>query len=301
MIFTIGKPRFRSHVGLFDYDWTLVRPKDDRTFPKDIDDWQWLKPNIPEYIKELYHKHKYAIYIFTNQSKSWKKDQIEKVLKTLDIPITICIAFDKEQYKPNRALFDECFTEKQREKIKYKKSFFCGDAMGRKNDHSDADLKFAENIGLKCIEPEIKFYKPYEIPKIRPSKIQEIVVMVGYPGSGKSTIAKLLEKSGYVVIHGDEYKTSSKMIKVAKSYIETNKSIIFDATNPSRKKRKEYIDFAEQYNLPVRCIYMSTSLEESLARNNQRENPIPRIVYNIYKKNFEQPDDKIENFKLEIL
>jgi hypothetical protein len=30
-------------------------------------------------------------------------------------------------------------------------------------------------------------------------------------------------------------------------------------------------------------------MEESMNRNNKREHPVPRIVYNIYKKNFEEP------------
>lgn len=34
------------------------------------------------------------------------------------------------------------------------KSFYVGDAAGRKNDHSDADIKFAEAIGLKFYLPE---------------------------------------------------------------------------------------------------------------------------------------------------
>ena len=36
---------------------------------------------------------------------------------------------------------------------------------------------------------------------------------------------------------------------------------------------------------------MTTSLEESLARNLNREKSIPRIAYNLYKKNFEEPSE----------
>lgn len=39
---------------------------------------------------------------------------------------------------------------------------------------------------------------------------QEVIVMVGYPGSGKSTASKQFEEDGYVVLHGDELKTSAK-------------------------------------------------------------------------------------------
>ena len=35
----------QTKMASFDYDWTLVKPKNDRTFPKDIDDWEFLYSN----------------------------------------------------------------------------------------------------------------------------------------------------------------------------------------------------------------------------------------------------------------
>lgn len=124
---------------------------------------------------------------------------------------------------------------------------------------------------------------------------QEIVIMVGYPGSGKSTYAEELfgKKNNYVIIHGDDLKTSKKMITAASEHVKFGKSVVFDSTNPSKKRRKEYIDFAKINGVQVRCIHVTTSLEESWKRNNMRpkENIVPRIVYNIYKKNFELPEE----------
>jgi len=33
-----------------------------------------------------------------------------------------------------------------------------------------------------------------------------------------------------------------------------NDSIVIDATNPGKDKRKKFIDIANSYNIPVRCI-----------------------------------------------
>lgn len=117
MILKVGKPRFRSKVALWDFDWTLVCPKGNKTFPKDVDDWQWLRPNVPEVVRGFY-KRGFGIYIVTNQTKEWKREQILKVAELLEVPLHVCIAWQKEERKPGVFLFEEAFSEEQRGKIK---------------------------------------------------------------------------------------------------------------------------------------------------------------------------------------
>jgi bifunctional polynucleotide phosphatase/kinase len=292
MIIKINKPRFRSKILFLDYDWSIVCPKDNKTFPRDIQDWQWLNSSIPDIIKK-YYKNGYAICIVTNQTKEWKKQQIINVIESLEIPAFIAIAFEKNNYKPSLYLYNELFDEEQRKKINLDKSVLCGDALGRKNDHSDSDLKFAQAIGIKSIAPEdlfnIKIKKDKD--RVKTSQSQEIVIMVGYPGSGKShLISQVFEpNTNYFIAHSDDLKTSAKMIKTAKKYVLEGKSIVFDATNPSKEKRAEYIEFAKLHKIPIRCIYVTTTMVESMARNNKRDKPVPRIVYNVYNKKFIEP------------
>lgn len=288
MLIKVNKPRFRSKIACFDYDWTLVCPKDGKVYPKDVDDWQWLRSSVPDIVRE-YYKNGYGIYIFTNQSKLWKKDQIIAAIESLNIPVTICIAYDKLSYKPSLNIYNEAFSSDLQKKIKKKQSFMCGDALGRPNDHSDSDLKFAQAIGVKILSPE-EIFQVAAVHVVSPIKTQEVVIMVGYPGSGKSTICDtIFEPAGYFVAHGDILKTSTKMIKEAKKYVQDGKSVVFDATNPTKEKRAEYVKFAKEFGLHVRCILMTTSLVDSLARNNMRDKPVPRIVYNVYKKKYEEP------------
>jgi bifunctional polynucleotide phosphatase/kinase len=289
IVIKLNKFRNRSKIAAFDFDWTLVRPKTGGTFPKDADDWEWLRPSVPKVLKHYYDKG-YSIFVFTNQTKDWKKTQIENALSTLDIPICVCIAFDKTIHKPNPEMFHAVVPKT---KFNPEKSFFVGDALGRPNDWSDSDKKFAENIGISIVEPEDIFpFEKADSSRIKAKKEQEIIIMVGYPGSGKSTISEeVFHKAGYVILHGDELKTSKKMISQAKLHIKDGKSIVFDATNPSKKKRAEYIEFANNLKIPVRCVHVATSMEESLSRNNKRpeDKIIPKIAFYLYRKHFEEP------------
>jgi bifunctional polynucleotide phosphatase/kinase len=153
-IYNLGDAVHREKMAAFDYDWTLVSPKGGKTFPSRIDDWEWLYPGIPAKIKS-YYEDGFMIVIFTNQSKAWKHEQIRLVAKTLDIPVFIVVATDKSDYKPNPILFNVLVGNS---KINKEKSFFVGDALGRRSDFSDSDKVFAENIGVPCYCPEQVFH-----------------------------------------------------------------------------------------------------------------------------------------------
>lgn len=301
-IYNINNAIHREKMAAFDYDWTLVSPKGGKTFPINIDDWEWLYPNIPEKIKN-YYDDGFMIVIFTNQSKLWKHEQIQIVAKTINIPILIVIATNKCDYKPNPILFNVLIGNN---KINKDKSFFIGDAIGRNSDFSDSDKVFAENINIPCYCPEQIFHMKNEfteIPTIPLTDEKQIIIMMGYPGSGKSTIAKnICKNENFIYIEGDLYKSSTKMIKASLEHITKMKSIVFDATNSSSKKRKEYIELGKKYNYKIVCIHVSTTLEIAYKRNKLRnyEKYVPKIAYSVYSKNFEQPNEN-EGFILFVI
>ena len=200
----------------------------------------------------------------------------------------VLIANDKQNMKPATNMYDQFV---KNNKIKSSASFFVGDALGRPNDWSNTDKLFAEAIGLPIKTPEEVFSFDKHVQQSR--KAQEIVVLVGYPGSGKTQFATCLfgQNDRYAILHGDELKTSVKIIKAAKPLLQNGLSVVIDATNPSKEKRNEYIDLAKDFKVAIRCIHINTSMEESLFRNNQRSKDkiVPKIVYNVYRKKFEQP------------
>ena len=296
-IYNINHAILKDKMAAFDYDWTLVHPKEGKTFPTSVDDWQWLYPSVPDTIK-MYHDQGYMIVIFTNQSKGWKSEQVQLVAKELAVPVFVVIATDKVDYKPSLTPFTSLITDHVIDKTD---SFFVGDALGRKTDFSDSDKVFAENIGIPFFPPEQIFpqEEKKELANIPLSDELEVIIVMGFPGSGKSTIAtQLCENERYVHIEGDMYKTTGKMIKKAMEFMK-KKSIVFDATNSSIKRRKEYVDMAKKYGYAVRCIHVTTSLDESYKRNLVRaeEKRVPKIAYSVYKKYFEEPTEE-EGFVL---
>ena len=301
-IYNINNATIQEKMASFDYDWTMVNPTDGKTFPSSIDDWQWMYSNVPEKIKQ-YYEDGYMIVVFSNQSKKWKCDQIQLVLHQLNIPLFVVIATEKCDYKPNPILFNTLLGENE---INKEESFFVGDALGRKSDFSDSDKVFAENIGIKWYSPEDIFINKnaiFELPIIPLSTSPEIIIMMGYPGSGKSTIADHICKNDtYIRIAGDIYKTSSKMKKASLEYILQSKSIVFDATHSSIKKRKEFIELSKKYNYEVKCIHVSTSLDISYKRNKSRcdDKQVPKIAYSVYKKYYEEPTEE-EGFTLLVI
>lgn len=282
------KFRFRKKIAAFDYDHTLVKPKSKSTFSKNESDWMWLRPNVKK-IVQGYYKKGYSIIIFTNQSKSYKHPQIISVLDTLNVPYKAYIMYTKSLKKPNPYYFNQYIGQKSFDK---KHSFFTGDALGRPGDWSDSDKVFAINSGVNWREPEDIF--PFSsnlevVPKT--IKTQEVVLMMGYPGSGKSTYAlKHFSKTNYTILHGDAYKSVQyKIVKALKKELSEGQSVVIDATHSSVKKRAVFLKIAKDSCLHTRVIHINVSIEQAMYQNQKREKPVPKIAMWMFRKHYEKP------------
>jgi bifunctional polynucleotide phosphatase/kinase len=174
-----------------------------------------------------------------------------------------------------------------------KEVYFVGDAAGK--DHpfpayrwADSDKKFAETIGAVFKTPD------QVIPKCilpAPAEHQELIIMVGNPGSGKSTTSRYYEPMGYEVINQDTLGTRAKVLSALKKAWAEGKSCIIDSTNPSFEKRIEYIGVCRQITPTVRCRIF-WHIRDGRPFNDIRmpEHRVGAIVYNIYTKHFVRPD-----------
>lgn len=316
-----SKFKYTNKIAMFDLDSTLVEKKSGKhkKMPIDENDWIFLYDNVAKKIREL-EKNGYTIIINSNQSgldgnsfkqEQWKK-KLEMICSELKVEIRIFCSTGKNRYrKPSSLFFREIVKNND---ISKAESFYCGDACGRKGDHSDCDLKFAINCELKFYTPEelfkneksefpqIKYCdfgtaKQFDFTKFTPQE-KEMIIMIGYPASGKSYVATELNRLyNYDIINRDTLKTKEKCIAKATEYLSKNKCIIIDNTNPSKEDRKQFIDIAKKHGYKIRAIHMMTSYELSMHRSHYRNiktdgktAPIPEVVYRIYRKNFVEPD-----------
>ena len=60
-------------LAIFDFDGTIVKPKEARPFPKDADDWQYTRPSVPKIIQK-YSKSKQIVIVTSLPSGSAIRD-----------------------------------------------------------------------------------------------------------------------------------------------------------------------------------------------------------------------------------
>lgn len=284
-----------ERFAIFDFDNTLVTTKNGSPFAKDRYDWTYRFSNVPLKLNNLY-KQGYNVAIRTDQTKAFKIEMIKDVIADLKIPIFTIIGISPQYKKPDVSLAAAYLPN-----VEFSKSFYVGDAAGRKEDWSNVDLEFALSLGLDFKTPEEYFSStPRKQPspvieKIKPDthvQKDEIVIMVGIPGSGKSTIAKSMLPLGYEIISGDTAKTWQKMIAaLKKSYEGGKRRFVIDATNVTPEHRKRYIDFGDSVGLPSKCIYVDTPVKVALARNELRDKKVPPVAIHILNKKLIVPSE----------
>jgi aryl-alcohol dehydrogenase-like predicted oxidoreductase/predicted kinase len=109
-----------------------------------------------------------------------------------------------------------------------------------------------------------------ERPAPRPPKLHrqddaEVVLVMGLPGAGKTTLTQRLVADGYQRLNRDEAGGTLRDLLPAldRALAGDRPRIVLDNTYTSRKSRAEVVRAASARGVPVRCTWLSTSVEEA--------------------------------------
>ena len=102
----------------------------------------------------------------------------------------------------------------------------------------------------------------------------EIVLIMGLPAAGKSTVAEGLVADGYTRVNRDEKGGSlDSLLPVLDTLLSSGTTrVVLDNTYVTRKSRAAVLGVAARHGVPVRCLWLPTSVEDA------QVNAVTRIV-----------------------
>jgi predicted kinase len=130
----------------------------------------------------------------------------------------------------------------------------------------------------------------------------QVVIMSGLPGAGKDTwiqenlpdslvicLDELRRKLG-IDPEDDQGVVTNAAKAIAKEYLRSGQSFVWNATNISRQLRGMLIRLFASYQARIRIVYLEAPWPELLRRNRDRPAKVPEKVLYRMKNRLEVPD-----------
>lgn len=136
--------------------------------------------------------------------------------------------------------------------------------------------------------------------------IPKLFMMVGLPGSGKSTYAHyIITEKGKPIIHSSDdlreelYGDSNnqdnnvdlfqELHKRIKEDLRNGKDVIYDATNISKKRRRAFLSELKNISCIRICVLIMTPFDKCVEFNSKRDRVVPVDVIERMIKNWNPP------------
>jgi len=285
----------KTKLYLIDIDGTLVTSASGRRWAADQNDWIFVGP--VEATLDKLHREGWIVALITNQS-DWKNGpgpeaKIKSILAALQAAngwapwCLVATATRKERdtlyRKPGRGLYDLLVKELP----SITELRMCGDAVGPADPYppyrwASSDADFATAVSATFVRPCDLFPSAPVVPH----EAQELILLMGNPGSGKSTIGRDLAIKGYIHIEQDKMASKAATKKAVISGLATGHSVVVDATHGSFTNREPYLSLG----VPVRIIWC---IRDGRSFNALREKPVPEVAYAVYSKHFVRPAEDV--------
>lgn len=129
----------------------------------------------------------------------------------------------------------------------------------------------------------------------------KVIILMGLPGSGKSSFTKLLPS--FITINQDKLGNRKFCENALVDQLSCSEDCIIDRTNITKAQRKYFIDIAKNFNAKIYCIFLDIPVLECIERAKKRAehetlscltNSEEKIIEVISKFNntLELPDEK---------
>ncbi len=135
----------------------------------------------------------------------------------------------------------------------------------------------------------------------------ELIILIGIPGSGKSTYAQSLGKPalsldgirqqlyGDASILGDSSEVERVFRQQIEAHAQAGQDVVLDATHTSSRRRQRMIRLGRKLGYDrITGIWLQTSLQESIARNRQRDRHVPDFVLRAMQRRLESEPPSLE-------
>jgi bifunctional polynucleotide phosphatase/kinase len=198
-------------------------------------------------------------------------ESVADSLQAIGVPSLIVAATAYDRYrKPMTGMWEIATAALGRtDKAPVPGDFYCGDAAGRPTDFRQgghparSDHAFANNVGIPFCTPEYLFSgegtsvaPPLTRPRSRsawPSlddlarhiaegaraRDVRLIIPVGLPGCGKTSLSVLLAARGFIAVSADDYKRELDFCNAIAEHIKLGHTVVADRTNLTLKHRRD--------------------------------------------------------------
>src|SRR4051812_47703022 len=95
-------------------------------------------------------------------------------------------------------------------------------------------------------------------------KMKEVVVVMGYPASGKTRLTESFVQKGYARLNRDTQGGAvADLLPKLDVLLQTGKSVVMDNLFPTKDSRKNVIEIAKKNGATVVCNWLDATLEDA--------------------------------------